>query len=360
MDYDSTPPVSATSSSLRHAGGYAAYRRLLLTLLAVYAAMAMLSGLDTQREPLNPRLWRFDVPRFVVQERPGGGWAFNSYNQRKILEQAAINLTLGAGMTFVILTGGIDLSVGSLLALCNVIFVLALQRYGSDGSLTLNGFGAAVLACLFAGLLCGAANGWLAVALRIPSFIVTLGTLLVIRGLAYWVSGGETKLLSCPGTLTVAIPIGVSLLSVVVSGIFLAATAGGRRVYAVGGNLLASEYAGVRTQRVRVLCFAFSGLCAGLAGIIYWSRTSTGSYTAGEGAELYAIAAVVLGGTRLAGGEGTIVGTLIGALIMAVLANGLNTAGVHELTQKIIVGCVLILAAYIDSRRGGRVAGVVT
>ncbi|HQA46843.1 MAG TPA: ABC transporter permease, partial [Phycisphaerae bacterium] len=129
-------------------------------------------------------------------------------------------------------------------------------------------------------------------------------------------------------------------------------TATGRRIYAVGGNRQASEYAGIRTGRVRILCFAFSGLCAGLAGMIFWSRTSTGSYTAGEGAELYAIAAVVLGGTRLAGGEGSIGGTFIGALIMAVLANGLNTAAVHELTQKIIVGCVLIVAAYIDSRRG--------
>jgi ribose transport system permease protein len=196
------------------------------------------------------------------------------------------------------------------------------------------------------------ANGWLSVILRIPSFIVTLGTLLVIRGIAYWVSGGQTKLMACSPELSVGIPLGVSIVAVVAASFFLATTAGGRRIYAVGGNLLAAQYAGVRTGLVRVLCFAFSGLCAGLAGVIYWSRTSTGSYTAGEGAELYAIAAVVLGGTRLAGGEGTIFGTLIGALIMSVLANGLNTAGVHELTQKIIVGCVLIVAAYIDSRRG--------
>jgi ribose transport system permease protein len=122
-------------------------------------------------------------------------------------------------------------------------------------------------------------------------------------------------------------------------------------VYAVGGNRLACEYSGVRTSRVRILCFASSGVCAGLAGIIYWSRLASGSYLAGETAELYAIAAVVLGGTRLSGGEGTIVGTLLGALIMAVLANGLNAASVDATSQKIVVGCVLIVAAYIDSRR---------
>jgi len=107
------------------------------------------------------------------------------------------------------------------------------------------------------------------------------------------------------------------------------------------------------------MCFAFSGLCAGLAGVIYWSRISTGSYLAAEGAELYAIAAVVLGGTRLAGGEGSIVGTMIGAMIMAVLDNGLNTAGIDEQTRKIIVGCVLVVAAYIDSRRTRKAGAVV-
>jgi ribose transport system permease protein len=342
------------------ASGFSRYRQLILTLVGVYAAMTVLSGLDTHGQPLRPWQWGFEMPRFLFEESrtvSGSGavevhWGLNTYNQRKILEQAAINLTLGVGMTFVILTGGIDLSVGSMLALCNVIFVRVLLGCGEghpvDAWLLLAG----LAACSAAGVAAGVANGWLSVALHIPSFIVTLGTLLIMRGLAYWVSGGQTYLMPCPAALTVAIPIGISAAAVVVGAVFLSTTGTGRRIYAVGGNRLASEYAGVRTGLVRVLCFAFSGLCAGVAGMVFWSRTSTGSYTAGEGAELYAIAAVVLGGTRLAGGEGTIGGTFIGALIMAVLANGLNTAAVHELTQKIIVGCVLIVAAYIDSRRG--------
>ncbi len=322
--------------------------------------MTVLSGLNTHGALLHPSRWTFELPRFLLEEKrsfsPDGqvqvDWEFNTLNQRKILEQAAINLTLGVGMTFVILTGGIDLSVGAMLALCNVIFVRFLKSYGDPGTPDAPVLLAGLAVCGVVGAICGAGNGWLSVALRIPSFIVTLGTLLILRGLAYWASGGETHLVFCPDALTKALPIGVSAAAVLAGAVFLATTGTGRRIYAVGGNRQASEYAGVRTGLIRILCFTFSGLCAGLAGVVFWSRTSTGSYTAGEGAELYAIAAVVLGGTRLAGGEGTIGGTFIGALIMAVLANGLNTAAVHELTQKIIVGCVLIIAAYIDSRRG--------
>jgi len=339
---------------------FSRYRQLILTLVGVYTAMTVLSGINTHGQPFRPSSWTFDLPRFLLEEKRTTGpdglvqvtRHLNTYNQKKILEQAAINLTLGVGMTFVILTGGIDLSVGAMLALCNVIFVRMLLRDGGGGTLEASTVLAGLGACAAAGTICGAANGWLSVALQIPSFIVTLGTLLILRGLAYWVSGGQTYLRFCPESLTNAIPIGISVVAVLAGTVFLATTATGRRIYAVGGNRQASEYAGIRTGRVRILCFAFSGLCAGLAGMIFWSRTSTGSYTAGEGAELYAIAAVVLGGTRLAGGEGSIGGTFIGALIMAVLANGLNTAAVHELTQKIIVGCVLIVAAYIDSRRG--------
>lgn len=331
---------------------YRRYASLLLTLLAVYAVMAVLSGLDVNDQPFKPSAWRFDTPRFIVADGADGQWEFNWFNQRKILEQAAINLTLGVGMTFVILTGGIDLSVGSMLALCNVIFVRMVIEYGGDTPLAWPAPAIALLACIGAGLAGGIANGWISVGLRIPSFIVTLGTFLIMRGLAYWVGGGQTHLLACPPGMTKGVPIGISVAAVAVASVFLAFTVSGRHIYAVGGNLLASSYSGVRTGVIRVMCFAFSGLCAGLAGVIYWSRTASGSYTAGEGAELYAIAAVVLGGTRLSGGEGSIIGTMIGAMIMAVLSNGLNTASVHELTQKIIVGCVLIVAAYIDSRRG--------
>jgi ribose transport system permease protein len=346
---------------------FSRYRQLILTLVGVYAAMTVLSGLNMHGELLRPSEWTFQTPRFLLEETrtlgPSGTMevqrSLNTYNQRKILEQAAINVTLGVGMTFVILVSGIDLSVGSMLALCNVVFVRVLLGLANGGPVELPLVLAALVACALTGVAAGVANGWLAVALRVPSFIVTLGMYMILRGLAYWVSGGQTSLIACPPALTVGIPIGVSVVAVVAGMVFLETTGVGRMIRAVGGNRTAAEYNGVPAGLVRVLCFAISGLCAGVAGMIFWSRTSTGSYTAGEGAELYAIAAVVLGGTRLAGGEGTIGGTFIGALIMAVLANGLNTAAVHELTQKIIVGCVLIVAAYIDSRRGRHSASLV-
>ncbi len=332
------------------------YAYLLLTLVVVFGAMTLLSAVDLDSvvaHPTDIAQWEWQAPLFLVQESDDG-YVINTYNQRKILEQAAINLTLGVGMTFVILTGGIDLSVGSLLALCNVVFVSTILATGAKGVPGWDVILLGMVICVVVGTLAGAVNGWLSVALKIPSFIVTLGTMLVFRGLAFQVSGGETKLLTCPLGLTTAIPIGISLVAVVAGVVFLSTTALGRYVYAVGGNLLASTYSGVRTGRVRILCFALSGFCAGLAGVIYWSRVSTGSYTAAKGAELYAIAAVVLGGTRLAGGEGSIIGTLFGAMIMAVLANGLDNAEVEAETQTIIVGCVLIAAAYLDSRRSRR------
>lgn len=336
------------------------YVYLLITLVIVFGAMTVLSALRLDSvfaHPTSPGQWEWRAPLFLVQES-GGGYTLNVYNQRKILEQAAINLTLGVGMTFVILTGGIDLSVGSLLALCNVVFVSMVLAVGGSGPPGLSALLLGAGVCVLVGTLAGIANGWLSVGFGIPSFIVTLGTMLVFRGVAFWVSGGQTKLLACPPALTVGIPIGVSLLAVLAGAVFLSTTALGRYVYAVGGNLIASAYSGVRTGRVRIMCFALSGFCAGLAGIIYWSRVSTGSYTAAKGAELYAIAAVVLGGTRLAGGEGSVIGTLFGALIMAVLANGLDSAGIATETQTIIVGCVLIAAACLDSRRGRQGATV--
>ncbi len=338
------------------------YLYLLLSLLGVYLAMTVLSAIDLDSvfdAPLSPGAWRWQLPTFLLQRDAAGNAHFNLFNQRAILNQAAITLTLGVGMTFVILTGGIDLSVGSALALCNVVFVrAALAAGGVEGGATalLVGIGAGLLA----GLSCGVLNGALTVLLRVPSFIVTLGTLLVLRGAAYWAADGQTQLLGGSRSLTVVVPIAVSAIAIVLGALFLGLTGVGRQIYAVGGSLQAARYSGVRTGTVRVLCFGLSGLCAGLAGIIYWSRTSTGSYIAGEGYELYAIAAVVLGGTRLAGGEGTIPGTMLGALIMAVLANGLTTASIHESTQKIIVGAVLVVAAYVDSRRGGRDNGMVS
>lgn len=325
---------------------------LLAVLGAVYAAMILLSMVKLDS---GDRGWSWRAPIFIVQHDRDGSWSFNTLNQRKILEQAGINLILGVGMTFVILTAGIDLSVGSVLAVCNVVFVVTVLRLtGQEGTgwPAAIAFPVGVLACLGAGLLLGAISGAVSVYGHVPSFITTLGMYLVGQGAAHLFSGGHTHYLPCRQPLNVAIPLLLCLGGVICAHVLLSRTVFGRHTYAVGANLEAARLCGVAVNRVRVLAFVISGLCAALGGMIYWARLSAGSHLAAyNGYELYAIAAVVIGGTSLMGGEGSVLGTLLGALIMAVLYNGLNTMGIEETTQKIIIGAVIVAAAVYDQRR---------
>jgi ribose transport system permease protein len=188
----------------------------------------------------------------------------------------------------------------------------------------------------------------------VQSFIVTLCMLLAARGLAYVISGKEPQRLECVGAIRYLLPIGLSIGAVAIAYFLLSRTRFGRYVYAVGGNLEASRLSGVPVNRVRIAVFVIAGLCSALAGIVFWARLSIGTYLAGEALELYAIAAVVIGGTSLMGGQGSVLGTLIGALIMAVLYKGLNTVGVDEMTQRIIIGAVIVAAALFDSMRHRR------
>jgi len=323
---------------------------LLAVLAAVYLLMAALSGVDWGDNFWKFSQWRLRSPIFLLETHPDGSHSISWRNQRLILEQGAINIILGVGMTFVILTAGIDLSVGSLLALCNVLFVLTARSVGGDTP-GVGAFAAATLVCLFGGAFCGFVSGAITVWGRVQSFIVTLGMFLAARGLAYVVSGKQPERLVCTGAVRNVLPIAFAIGSVAVAYFMLGWTRFGRYVYAVGGNLEASRLSGVPVNGVRIAVFVISGLCAALAGIVYWARLSMGTYLAGETLELYAIAAVVIGGTSLMGGTGSVLGTLIGALIMAVLYNGLNTVGVDEMTQRIIIGAVIVGAALYDSLR---------
>jgi len=324
---------------------------LLAVLAAVYLLMVGLSALDWSEGFWKFSQWRWRAPIFLLSISEDGRHAVNWIYQRQILEQGAINIILGVGMTFVILTAGIDLSVGSLLALCNVLFVVTARALAGGEGPGVAGFAAATVVCLLGGVFCGWVNGAITVWGRVQSFIVTLGMFLAARGLAYVVSGKEPQRLVCAGAIRTLLPIGLAIGSVVAAYVVLGFTRMGRYMYAVGGNLEASRLSGVPINRVRILAFAISGLCCALAGIVFWARLSTGTYLAGESLELYAIAAVVIGGTSIVGGEGSVVGTLIGALIMAVLYKGLNTVGVDEMTQRIIVGAVIVTAALYDSMR---------
>lgn len=275
-------------------------------------------------------------------------------NVVNILRQASINIVLATGMTFVILTGGIDLSVGSILGVSAVVGVLV--------SLSAVSW-AAVPAALLTGLFIGLINGALIAFLDLPPFIVTLGGLTALRGVAYLVANGTTVLNrnlnfawignSYLGPFPWLVII--ALLVVLASWFILKRTVLGVQIYAVGGNQRAARLTGINVNRVLLFVYGVSGLLAGLAGVMSSSRLYSATGLLGNGYELDAIAAVILGGTSFTGGIGTIPGTLLGALIIAVLNNGLTLLNMSFFWQLVVKGLVIIVAVTIDRlRRRGR------
>lgn len=273
---------------------------------------------------------------------------FTQANLVNVLRQNAFIAILAAGMTFVILTGGIDLSVGSVVALSGVVSA-GLMASGTA-------IVPSVAAGLGVGLAAGMISGWATTALRIPSFVVTLAMMLVVRGAAFKYTDART-ITGLPEGFGVlsggAAAAGVMLSVFVLAWLVLQRTAFGRHVHAVGGNLQAAWLAGVRVTRVQFAVFAISGLTAGLAGVLVASRLNAGYPRAGEYYELDAIAAVVVGGTSLFGGRGTIWGTLAGAFFIGILNNALNLFHVSTYDQLIVKGAVLLLATSLDRWRDG-------
>ncbi|WP_244493810.1 ribose ABC transporter permease [Aureimonas sp. AU4] len=270
-------------------------------------------------------------------------------NLLNIARSISVNAILAAGLTFVILTGGIDLSVGSIVAVSGVVAVLcAMAGLPAPAAIALG---------MAAGGTCGLINGALTAYLGLAPFIVTLGTMTFLRGLSYTMTAGQPIVASDlnfrdlgNGYLVgLPIPVIVMVLVFVAAWFLLERTLYGRHVYAVGGNREAARLAGVRVNRVVTSVYVLAGICAGLAGVILAARLISAQPTAGTGYELDAIAAVVLGGTSLAGGRGRIVGTLIGAVILGVLSTGLILMNVPFFTQLLIKGVVIILAVAIDS-----------
>ena len=271
---------------------------------------------------------------------------FTQANLVNVLRQNAFIAILAAGMTFVILTGGIDLSVGSVVALSGVVCA-GLLAAGSSVPV-------GVLAGLAVGLAAGVVNGMAVTALKVPAFVVTLAMMLVVRGAAFKYTDART-ITGLPagfGALSGGTAASLVMLGVfVASWIVLTRTAFGRHVCAVGGNRQAAWRAGVRVRRVQVAGFALSGLTAGLAGVLVASRLNAGYPRAGEYYELDAIAAVVVGGTSLFGGRGSIWGTLAGAFFIGILNNALNLFHVSTYDQLIAKGAVLLVATSLDRWR---------
>ena len=268
-----------------------------------------------------------------------------------ILRQTSVIGIIAVGMTLVIVTGGIDLSVGSLLALSAVIAT----SFAHPGEYPL--FVPLILG-LVIGLIAGAINGFIIAKKRIAPFIVTLGMMTAARGLALVYTNGrpvinlsETYNAIGGGYLTgIPLPV-IAFILVVLIGIFiLHYTRFGRYVYAIGGNELAAKISGINTDRVIIGVYAFTGALAGIAGIVLSSRVMSGSAATGQGYELDAIAAVVIGGTSLSGGVGSIIGTVVGVLIIGVLNNGLDLMNVSSYWQQIVKGLIIVLAVMLDRK----------
>ncbi|MFB5760866.1 ribose ABC transporter permease RbsC [Paenibacillus medicaginis] len=274
-------------------------------------------------------------------------------NILNLLRQVAINALIAFGMTFVILTGGIDLSVGSTLALSSALMA----------SLLVSGFHPllAIVAGCVIGAILGAVNGLMITKGKMAPFIATLATMTIFRGLTMVFTEGNPitglsdslmfQLFGRGYFIGIPVPAITMAITFVLLWVVLHKTSFGRKTYAIGGNERASIISGIKVHRVKIMVYSLAGLLAGLAGAILTSRLDSAQPTAGTSYELDAIAAVVLGGTSLSGGRGRIVGTLIGALIIGALNNGLNLLGVSSFYQLVVKGIVIVIAVLMDRKK---------
>lgn len=278
-----------------------------------------------------------------------------STNLSSVVRQTAVINIMALGMTVVIIAGGIDLSVGSILALAGLLGTMTMEKQGIPWGMAVG---------VLAGTLCGFANGLLTTSLNINPFIVTLGTMGIFRGLALIISKGlpvheippSFSYLGEGTLLHVPFVLWILLLCALVVHVLLEHTRLGRYAFSIGSNPEAAHYAGVPVNFHITAVYAIAGLLTGLAGMIEASRLMTGQPTGGQGYELTAIAAVVIGGGSLRGGEGSVLGTLVGAFIMGLLANGSDLLGTNPYWQQVIIGSVIILAVSFDELRKRRMS----
>jgi len=281
--------------------------------------------------------------------------AGNLLNQGRLMAEVGL---VALPMTFIIITGGIDLSVGSIMGLCAIVLGVTWQNLGLP-------LEAAIALALLTGALAGAVNGWFITRVGVPPLIMTLATLALYRGLAEGISQarsvrgypewffrlGQGEVLGVPTQLWLL------LVAIVVCAVVLGYTAFGRSLYAIGHNQLAARFSGIPVDRYKLAVYTFSGLMAGLAGFIFVSRVSTTRSDMGTGLELDVIAAVVLGGTSIFGGTGSIAGTVLGVILIQLLKNGLALTGVKGDATIVVIGSVLILSILITNWARARQEG---
>lgn len=297
-------------------------------------------------------------PQLLMPESYRWPVFLNRANLLNIGSQISIIAIMAIGMTMVIITAGIDLSVGSLIAFSAVVCTLFIQEVGGGKSASVGMMLAGVLIAILSCGLMGAFSGAMTTLFRVPPFIVTLAMMLVASGFASMLSGGKS-VFTIPDSFTwlgremtfFGLPNSVTLMFVLyaIAHVIMTRTVLGRYLYAVGGNPEAARLSGVPVKRVILFAYVMSGLLAGVGGVVMASQLNSGSPTYGSMYELYVIAAVVVGGTSLSGGEGKILGTLTGAFIIAVIQNGMNLWKIEPFTQKVVLGAVILLAVLLDT-----------
>ena len=285
-------------------------------------------------------------------------------NLINVLCRSSINGIMAAGMTYIIITGGIDLSVGSMLAMCGMIGAASMLYFSggtwadiSTGSyihLTLRAMIAGTLVCVLAGAVCGFTNGMLITKLKLAPFIVTLGTMSIFRGISYIMNAGKPFAVSDYSWLdtgrVAGIPSSVILLVIVMSaaGFLLKRTRFGRYTYAIGSNVQTAFHAGVNVNKTIVWIYTLTGALVGLASMITVARASTAQPTAGISLELDIVAACIIGGCAPSGGRGTMLGTVIGTLLISFLRNGLTLLDISTNVQLVVIGLIIIVAVTAD------------
>ena len=286
---------------------------------------------------------------FHVNNDSGKSLFLTESNIKNVLNQVSINAVIAFGMTLVILLNGIDLSVGSIVAVAGVLASIFFKTFHMPLAVS-------YILVLFFGALIGGANGILVTRFKLPPFIVTLATMIVFRGLAFIISDGKAMFIPEPEFKIIGNSfIGVFPISVIVMLVcffsvhfMLSRTTLGRQMYLTGGNEESALFSGVNIKRVRLIAYSLIGLLSSVSGILLASRLGSGSPNVGVQYELDAIAAVVIGGTSFSGGIGTIVGTLIGALILGIISNGMNMLGITPYMQFVVKGLVILGAVILD------------
>lgn len=277
---------------------------------------------------------------------------FTGNNLLNITRQISITALLAIAMTFVIITGGIDLSVGAVIAFSGIITTSLMKDYDIPMFL-------AILAGIIIGVITGLVNGLLIAYLNMPAFITTMGTMTILRGLGYIYTQGY-PIYDLPKNFRfigqgylgpIPVPSVIFVTVAVLAYILLNKTVLGRHIYAVGGNIEAARLAGIKVRKVQLYVYMLSGLISGMAAVVQAARVGSGLPKIGEGFEMDAIASAVIGGAAMSGGSGTILGTILGSMILGVLSNGLSLMDVDSYVMNVISGCVVILAVLIDQLR---------